>query len=106
MSEQYVWLVVDGNGNIIEDWLPMGKRPNPQHRPYQRFRVIPDPEPEPEPEIAKCKCGRDAHVEVRGGGLCFARCYDGMCWSGPPRSTRIEAINAWNEVMGKKEHAQ
>lgn len=83
-KEQHVWLAVDEEGNLNFDWLPFSGKSMPQHKPYQRFRVIPDPLPEeaqPEPEheiislcidcgqkqvVAHSKCPTRPHFHICG----------------------------------------
>lgn len=53
-------------------------------------------------EPVKCTCGGAGILEkglIKGR---YVQCDEGNCWSGPWKSTKQEAINAWNKLMEVK----
>lgn len=50
-------------------------------------------------KVINCRCGKRAEVVSIGVQSWHVRCMDWRCWTGPQRSFKWEAVDAWNEEM-------
>lgn len=65
------------------------------------YRVISDTNPTPTP--ARCVCGAEVECHEFPKDMEFrVSCDADSCWAGPARSTRDEAVSAWNAMMERK----